>query len=76
MLREGVLAWQKGGAGLWMPMFLMLQAEAHAKAGRTETALQFIDEARVICEETGERWAMAEVLRTKASFFAINKQPS
>src|SRR5262249_26559411 len=68
MLREGVLAWQKGGAGLWMPMFLMLQAEAQAKAGRTEAALQLIDEARAICDETGERWVIAEVLRTKASF--------
>ena len=68
MLREGLLAWQKGGAGLWMPTFLMLQAEAYAKAGRPETALQVINEARGICDDTGECWAMAELLRTKASF--------
>jgi predicted ATPase len=68
MLREGLLAWQQGGAGLWMPMFLMLQAEAYASAGRHETALQIIDEARGICDDSGERWAMPEVLRTKASF--------
>ena len=70
MLREGLLAWQQGGAGLWMPMFLMLQAEACQRAGRRESALQIIDEARGICDDTGERWAMAEVLRSKASFLS------
>ena len=38
----------------------------HVKAGRAEAALQAIEQALAICEHTGERWAMAEVLRTKA----------
>ena len=49
-----------------MPMFLILEAEGHVKAGRDEIALQTIEQALAICEDTGERWAMAEVLRTKA----------
>ena len=49
-----------------MPMFLILEAEGHVKAGRAEIALQTIEQALAICEHTGERWAMAEVLRTKA----------
>ena len=65
-LREGVVGWRKGGARLWMPMFLILEAEAYAKAGRNEAALQVIERAIAICEDNGERWAIAEVLRTKA----------
>jgi len=66
VLREGVVGWQKGGARLWLPMFLILEAETYAKAGRHEAALQAIEQALAICEETGERWALAEVLRIKA----------
>ena len=69
MLREGSAGWQEGGARLWVPMFLMLEAEACAKAGRDESALRAIEQALTICESTGERWAMAELLRTKASYF-------
>jgi predicted ATPase len=65
-LREAVVGWQKGGARLWMPMFLILEAEAYAKAGRNEVSLQVIERAIAICEDNGERWALAEVLRTKA----------
>ena len=49
-----------------MPMFLILEAETYVKAGRDEAALRTIEQALAICEETGERWAMAEVLRIKA----------
>ena len=66
VLREAVADWQKAGALLWLPMFLILEAEGHVKAGRAEIALQTIEQALAICEHSGERWAMAEVLRTKA----------
>jgi predicted ATPase len=39
---------------------------AYAKAGRNEAALRVLERAVAICEDNGERWAMAEVLRTKA----------
>ena len=64
-LREGLVGWQKGGARLWMPMFLILEAKAGAKAGNDEAALQVIERAVGICDN-GESWAAAEVLRTKA----------
>jgi predicted ATPase len=66
VLRNAVAGWQKGGARLWMPMFLILEAEGHVKAGRAEAALQAVGQALAIGEQTGERWALAEVLRTKA----------
>jgi predicted ATPase len=49
-----------------MPMFLTLEAETYLNAGRDESALRAIEQALVTCEHTGERWAMAEVLRLKA----------
>jgi predicted ATPase/class 3 adenylate cyclase len=66
VLRKAAAGWQKGGARLWMPMFLILEAAGHVKAGRGEAALETIEQALAICESTGERWTMAEVLRTKA----------
>jgi predicted ATPase len=66
LIRTGVAGWQKGGARLWLPIFLILQAEACAEAGRNDRALEVIEEAFAICRDTGERWAMAEVLRVKA----------
>jgi predicted ATPase len=66
VLRDAVAGWQIGGARLWVPMFRILEAEGHVKAGRDEAALQAIEQALAICEDTGLCWTMAEVLRTKA----------
>jgi class 3 adenylate cyclase/predicted ATPase len=66
LLRAGMAAWQKRGARLWLPIFLTLEAEAYAEAGRTDAALKAIEKALSISKDTGERWAMAETLRVKA----------
>jgi class 3 adenylate cyclase/DNA-binding response OmpR family regulator/predicted ATPase len=66
LLRAGIAAWHKRGARLWLPIFLTLEAEACAKAGRGDAALVVIEEALAIAKGTGERWAIAEVLRVKA----------
>src|SRR2546430_1218944 len=65
-LDEGLAAWRTTGARLWLPIFLALKAEAHAKIGRSDIALSIIEEALAISDETGERWAVAEMLRIKA----------
>jgi predicted ATPase len=70
-LEEGLAAWRKTGARLWLPIFLAVKAEAHAKAGRSDTALDIIEEALAISDETGERWAIAEVLRIKAGLLQV-----
>ena len=54
------------GAQLWLPIFLALKAQAQAKGGRSEAALQTFEQAIAISDETTERWATAEVLRLKA----------
>jgi class 3 adenylate cyclase/predicted ATPase len=65
-LKRGLADWRSTGARLWLPMFLALEAEAHAKADRNDAALHSIEQALVVSEETGERWAVPEVLRIKA----------
>jgi DNA-binding response OmpR family regulator/class 3 adenylate cyclase/predicted ATPase len=66
MLRAGVAAWRGTGSRLWLPAFLALEAEAYAKAGRSDEALQAIERALAISKETGESWAKPELLRSKA----------
>jgi predicted ATPase len=51
-------------------MFLMLQAQAYAKGSQSQPALETIEQAIDACESNGERWAEAEVLRTKAALLA------
>src|SRR5262249_40045000 len=63
---SAVIDWRRGGAQLWLPLFLMGQAQAHARAGDADGSLASIEEALTVAEETGERWALAEVLRMKA----------
>ena len=66
LLEEGLSAWQATGARLWLPIFLALKAQAQARSGRSEVALQTIEQAIAVSNETSERWAIAEVLRLKA----------
>src|SRR5262249_57581208 len=66
LLRAGVVGWQERGARLWLPIFLTIKAEAYAETGRGEAAFDAIERALSVCKDTGERWAMAEVLRVKA----------
>jgi predicted ATPase len=66
ILQGGMAGWQKAGARLWMPIFHTMEAEAYAKAGRGDAALQTIDRAFTTAMRTGERWAVAELLRVKA----------
>jgi predicted ATPase len=76
LLRDGVGAWRNTGARLWLPIFLGLEAEAHAKLGHSDTALQVMAEALQIAEESGERWALAEVLRIRAGLLLDEGRPS
>ena len=48
------------------PFFLTLEAEACLESGRIEAALQAIEEALAASRDTGECWALAEMLRIKA----------
>jgi predicted ATPase len=65
-MHDGLIAWRKTGARLWLPIFLALEAEAYANVGQYRTASHAIEQAITTSNETGERWALAEALRIKA----------
>ncbi|MBV9656387.1 MAG: AAA family ATPase [Acetobacteraceae bacterium] len=66
-MTEGLRQWEGTGARLWLSFFLAARAEAFAMAGRAKEATKDVERALKVSEETGERWADAEVLRIKAS---------
>ncbi len=77
VLCAGVAAWRDGGARLWMPTFLALEADAYARAGRGDEALHAIDQALAVSSETGECWAKPELLRSKAGLLlATGRAPT
>ena len=76
LLRAGVAAWREAGARLWLPLFLVLEAQAYNKAGRNEAALGAIEQAIAFSEETGEHWCLAEILRTKAGLLSATERAS
>jgi predicted ATPase len=76
LLREGVAAWRQGGARLWLPIFLALEAEAYAASGRNEAALRVTEEALAESESSGERWMSAELLRIKARLLLATERAS
>jgi predicted ATPase len=65
-LSSGIAGWRETGSRLWLPMFQTLEAEAYSKAGHARAAVQAIEEALEWTQKTGEKWALAEVLRLKA----------
>jgi class 3 adenylate cyclase/tetratricopeptide (TPR) repeat protein len=65
-IRTGLDAWRKTGARLWLPVFIAIEGEAHAAAGRSDAALLAIEQAIRISGDTGERWTLAEIIRLKA----------
>jgi DNA-binding response OmpR family regulator/class 3 adenylate cyclase/predicted ATPase len=71
LIRAGVAAWRKAGARLWLPLFLALEAEACAKGRRIDAALEVIEQAIAVSEETGEHWYLAEILRIKAGLLSV-----
>jgi predicted ATPase len=70
--RVGVAGWQGQGARLWLPFFLMLEAEASSRTDH-RAALTAIEEALTVCKETGEHWPAAELLRVRAGLLRASE---
>jgi predicted ATPase len=64
-MRRGVAAYRTTGSELWVPHFLALAADVHARAGRATEGLGLLDEALARVEATGERWVEAELHRLR-----------
>ncbi|MBV8398351.1 MAG: hypothetical protein JOZ17_06385 [Acetobacteraceae bacterium] len=65
-MSAGLSQWRDTGARLWFSFFLVTEADLLLESGRIEEASAKAEEALAIAEETGECWAVPEVLRVKA----------
>lgn len=63
LLDRSLTAYRGTGCILWEPFFLVLLADAHARAHRPKDGLGYLAEATRTMEATQERWAAAEVYR-------------
>src|SRR5262245_9845471 len=64
-VQTGMAAWQALGVGGWRPSFCIMLAEVFEVLGKTEEALHWLDEARLLTESTEERRWEAEVYRRR-----------
>jgi predicted ATPase len=65
---EGLARWHATGALSHRPQHLALLAEILSLVGRVAEGLQALEEARVLTEATGERFAEAEICRLRGEF--------
>jgi predicted ATPase len=67
---DGIEDWRAAGSTLIVPYYLGLKAEALHLADRTSEALEAINEAEALAEESEERWWRAELHRLRGVFLA------
>jgi class 3 adenylate cyclase/predicted ATPase len=66
-IHKGLSAWRATGAGIVVPFFLALLAEAYGKAGQVREGLAALAEALAVVDKTGERVSEAELYRLKGT---------
>jgi class 3 adenylate cyclase/predicted ATPase len=64
-MREGMAIYRATDAGVWLPYFLTLLAEAYGEAGQPDAGLRLLDEAHTVMDKTQERFYEAEVHRVQ-----------
>jgi predicted ATPase len=64
LLTPGLAAFRATGATIWIQMYLLYLARAHAEGGQFEAAWRCIGEAMTAVETTKEKWCEAEIHRT------------
>jgi predicted ATPase len=63
IITTGIAAWRSTGATMFLPIWLIHLAAAHADLGQLDDAWRCIGEAKSTVETTGERWCEGEVNR-------------
>jgi predicted ATPase len=64
-MREGITDARTAGSELGLPMAFWSLAEVHRRAGRTEEALEAIDQGLTVAERTEDRLHEPELQRSK-----------
>ena len=77
LMHEGLAGWRATGAGLFVPFFLALLAEAYGEGGQAAEGLAALDEALTIVDsggEDGERMWDAELCRIKGELLLVRSR--
>jgi len=72
ILSTGLEAWQANGAGLGLPTYLGMLAEAQFDWGDTAAALDTVGQALHLADDTQELIGKPELLRLKGEFLALD----
>jgi class 3 adenylate cyclase/predicted ATPase len=67
LLDAGLAAYRATHTVLYLPGFLRMSAESHARAGRIPEALRMIEEAMATMAATGQGWDEAEIHRVRGT---------
>jgi predicted ATPase len=70
-MERGLAAFRATGAGIAVPFFLTLLAEALGRAGRWPVGLEVLQDAWALTLQGGERWHEAELHRIRAGLLAM-----
>ncbi|MCP5081143.1 MAG: adenylate cyclase, partial [Alphaproteobacteria bacterium] len=79
LMHAGLAGWRATGAGLFVPFYLALLAEAYGAAGQATEGLAALDEALTIVDrggEDGERLWDAELSRIKGELLLGSSHPA
>ncbi len=76
MICKGIAAWEKTRAEMLLPLFLALLAQAYQRAGQLNLALQTLDAAHAIVNQTGERTHAAELSRQQGELYLMLSKKS
>ena len=70
-MQDAIGLFRDTGAGIVVPFFLTLLAEAQAECGQAAAGIGHVDEALRLSEAGGEHWYQAESLRVRAALLAM-----
>jgi predicted ATPase len=73
-MQRGLAAFKATGAGVVVPFFQALLAEALGQAGRHAEGLALLDDSQALMEQGGERWHEAELYRIRGQLMASKPQ--
>ena len=74
-MRHGLTAWRATGAEVFVPYYLSLLAEGHARLGQVEAGLAVLQEGWEVVERTGEYVWYAEMSRLKGVLLLQQQRP-
>jgi class 3 adenylate cyclase len=74
-IASGIAAWRATGSTLWMPLYLLGLARAHAQLGQFDNAWAAIDEASTTVATTSEKWCEAELFRAAGETALMSPEP-